>query len=552
MPDFHTDIDLRRARRIAIIIITLFVLAALPFAFRQLLTANFDESRYTFAAAKMMETGDYVVPLNPWGGPRLLKPPVAYYFVVAGFTLFGQSVFGAKVFWIAGAASVLALAFTLARQVKATPAGAAIAVAALAGNLIFFQSALTTIPDIPMLIGLVVAMIGAVALLQDAPPRWSYYALWFGVDFAILSKGMFALGILAITHALRLVRGVSRPSVHEIAAIAIAIPLSASWYIATYTAMPEAFVAQFLGDQITGKAQFSPLHALDFLSQNVFDLLLGFVPFLLLLPVAPLRRLVARARPEIMFLWLVLLYVVVLFAFGHFRSERYMLPAMPALAVLLGLVLSQAEPGNLARSMRRVARLLLIFPAILVTLSAGVLYAAVGVLPALAMLALALIGGILLWHMVRGENFSRALVLLAVIPSWSVLTVYPGYRFLGVPSESDLAIARIEAKGLQNKDVLILSRFQLIERIGLNHPPLQDFRFALEPTGKALAGAKLVIAARPEDRAFLESRGYAIETVHAPPGAFPFSALVAAIRTRDLDSLRQHYGDEMFFATPPG
>ena len=78
MRDFHKDIDLRRAKKLALVIIALFVLAALPFAFRQLLTANFDESRYTFAAAKMMETGDYVVPLNPWGGPRLLKPPIAY------------------------------------------------------------------------------------------------------------------------------------------------------------------------------------------------------------------------------------------------------------------------------------------------------------------------------------------------------------------------------------------------------------------------------------------------------------------------------------------
>lgn len=553
VPDFRIELDSRRARRLVIIIIALFVAAALPFAFRQLLTANFDEPRYTYSAAKMMETGDYIVPLNPWGGPRLLKPPLAYYFVVAGFGLFGESLFGTKIFWIVGAAGVLYLTFALARRIGAGPAGAAIAVAALAGNLIFFQSALTHIPDIPLMLGLTLALIAATALLRPSPPPWSYYAFWFGLAAAILSKGLFALGVLAIVLALRLrCRGLARPSGHEIVAMAIAVPLSASWYIATYLALPEAFVTQFVGDQITGKTTFGPAHVLDNLSENVFDLLLGFVPFLLLLPVAPLRRLARRPRPEVMFLWIILAYVIVLFAFTQFRSERYMLPAMPALAALIGLTLGQAEPGKLARAMRRVARLLLVFPAILCALSAGVLYAGMGLLPALALAALAVVGAVALWRGVAGERLGRTLILLAVIPSWSVLAVYPAYRVLGVPSASDTAVARIEAMGIENRDVLIVSRFQLIERIGLAHPPIEDFRFALQPTPAALAGAKLVIATRPEDQAALEARGYQVETTYGPPGAFPFSALVTAIRSRDLAGLRARYGEPMYLAVPPG
>ena len=61
----------------------------------------------------------------------------------------------------------------------------------------------------------------------------------------------------------------------------------------------------------------------------------------------------------------------------------------------------------------------------------------------------------------------------------------------------------------------------------------------------------LLIAA-PTARMPTETAPKPAETAHAPPGAFPFSALVTAIRNRDLNGLRQRYGDEMFFATPPG
>jgi 4-amino-4-deoxy-L-arabinose transferase-like glycosyltransferase len=47
---------------------------------------------------------------------RLLKPPLVYYQVVAGFALFGQSVFAVKSMWILNALLVLGLTWALARR----------------------------------------------------------------------------------------------------------------------------------------------------------------------------------------------------------------------------------------------------------------------------------------------------------------------------------------------------------------------------------------------------------------------------------------------------
>ena len=126
----------------------------MPLAVWQFFTVNMDEPRYTVAAAEMMASGDYLVPTNPWGGVRLLKPPLSYYYVVGGFSLFGQSLFGAKLFWLLSSAAILGFTWALARRIGASQAGAAVAVAALAANLHFYRAALTHIPDIPQMLGI--------------------------------------------------------------------------------------------------------------------------------------------------------------------------------------------------------------------------------------------------------------------------------------------------------------------------------------------------------------------------------------------------------------
>lgn len=217
-------------RRLVLAAIATFVFFAMPFAVWQI-TSNSDEPRYTLAAARMMATGDYIIPYAAWGEIRLLKPPLTYYYVVAGMGLLGQSVLAVKIMWLISAAAVLALTWQLARAIGADQRAAAMATAALGANLLFFQSALTHNPDMPMVLGLTLALLGFARLCDSAPaPRWAVFAAWGGLAWAFLAKGMLALVLAGVAvlvrvalHRLRHRPGLPWPDRPEWLAIGLAL-----------------------------------------------------------------------------------------------------------------------------------------------------------------------------------------------------------------------------------------------------------------------------------------------------------------------------------------
>ena len=539
------------APRAAWVIVALFLLACLPPAIWQLLTANYDEARYTVAAAVMMATGDYVVPVNPWGGVRLLKPPLAYYYVVGGFAIFGQSVFAAKVFWLLSGAAILGLTWALARRIGATATGAAVAVAALAANLHFYRATLTHIPDIPMMLGLTLAMAGFARILAaregEDPPPWAFYAAWIGIGWAFLAKGLLALVLLALSLALRLPgRGIRRPGRHETAAILIALVLGGWWYAAVAFREPELLVRQFLGDQVTGKAALDLARVAESFARNAVDLVIGFFPVALAAIPLSLATLRQRPRREVLYLLLWCAAVVVIFSFGNARTERYMLPAMPAVAALIGLGFSGLPGAEIARRAGRAVRLLLPVVAVVGLLTAGVVYAGETVAAAGAVLLGFAAVTFVLWRLDRLGRPGVSLPVLAILPVAAVLSIFPAYSYLGTPSATDLSIAAIEAHGIAPEEVAIVRRWQLLERIGLRRPPIEDYRFLDAPDPEALATARLVVTTDPEAVAALEALGFSMRETLGAPGDYPLGDLLAAIRARDLGALRERWGERLW------
>ena len=245
----------------AVAVIAAFVLGALPFAVWQVISQA-DEARYTVAAARMMASGDYIIPYSAWGEVRLLKPPLVYYQVVAGFALFGQSVFAVKSMWVLSGAVVLALTWAMARGIGAGRAGAAVAVAALAANPIFFQGALTHNPDMPMVLGIALASVGFLRLLEDeAPPALGGVGRVDGRGLGVSRQGAcsvlllvaLALGLRAFWRR-RLVAGRN-----EVAAIVVAVIAAGWWWVAVALREPDALIwRSSSGDQVGEKTAFDP------------------------------------------------------------------------------------------------------------------------------------------------------------------------------------------------------------------------------------------------------------------------------------------------------
>ncbi len=543
--------DQRWAPWAAVLMIALFLLACLPFAIWQVLTVNVDEARYTVAAALMMATGDYIVPTNPWGGVRLLKPPLAYYYVVAGFSIFGQSLIGAKLFWLLSAAGIIGLTWALARRIGASAAGAAVAVAALVANPHIFRAALTHIPDIPMMLGLTMALVGFARIIatprDEAAPVWAFYLAWIGIAWAFFAKGLLALVLVALSLAFRAAgRGLRRPSRHEVAAIVLAVVIGGWWYAVVAIREPALFVEQFLGDQVTQKTSTDLARIADTLVKNVVDLVQGFFPiFLAAIPftLGALRR---RPRREVLYLVAWCVTVVVLFSFGAHRTERYMLPAMPAFAALLGLGFSHLAGEDIARRAGRAVRILLPVTGAVGLLTAGVVFAGGTVLGAAAVL----LGiGLAIWALWRAAGTRRpavALTLLAILPLGTILSIAPAFTYLGIPSITDISVAAIRESGVPPEEIVVVQRWQLVERIGLRLPPIEGYRFVRGPDAAALEGARLVVTTDPAAVPALEALGFAMTQERAAPGEYPFADFLRAIRTRDLDTLRERWGEQVW------
>jgi 4-amino-4-deoxy-L-arabinose transferase-like glycosyltransferase len=546
----------------AVAIVLLFLAACVPLAIWQFFTVNMDEPRYTVAAAEMMATGDYLVPTNPWGGVRLLKPPLSYYYVVGGFSLFGQSLFGAKLFWLLSAGAILGFTWALARRIGASQVGAAVAVAALAANLHFYRAALTHIPDIPQMLGITMALVGFARILaaregEEAPP-WACYLAWVGIAFAFFAKGLLALVLVALTVAMRVqARGVGRPGRHETAAIVIAVIVGGWWYVLMAIRKPELLFQQFLGDQVTKKASFDIGWILETFVENAIDLVQGFVPFLIAAVPFALARLRVRPRREVLFLMLWCLVVVVVFCFGADRTERYMLPAMPALAALIGLGFSGLSGEDIARRSGRTVRILLPLFAIVGLLTAGVVYAGSTVLAAVAVLLGFAVAICAVWWLAGVRRPGVSLTVLALLPAVALLSIFPAYDYIGKGSMTDLSVEAIEAAGVRPDEVVFLRRWQLVERVGLRIPPIEDYRFTRRPEPDQIGDARLAITTDPETLPGLEALGFEMVEKVGSPGGFPFGEFLDAIVARDFGPLRDKWGERIWIGlrtaeTPAG
>jgi 4-amino-4-deoxy-L-arabinose transferase-like glycosyltransferase len=535
----------------AVATVLAFVLVALPFALWQV-TSQPDEARYTVAAARMMASGDYIIPYAAWGEIRLLKPPLVYYQVVAGFALFGQSVFAVKSMWILSATLVLALTWALARAIGATRTGAVVALAALASNLLFFQGALTHNPDMPMVFGITIAMLGFVRLVSDdAPPRWAAWAAWLGVAWAFLAKGMLVFLLVALVMGLRLLYGrVRTDGRNELAAVLVALVASGWWWVVVAIREPEALVSQFFGDQVGRKATFDPLGALEaFLSLGAF-MVLAFLPILLAsFPWGRLAR--PRLAPGVVLLgsWAVL--ITVLFSFGIYQPARYLLPALPGVAAIVGLAFSAVPEDDVAQRAGRSLRILLALTVAVVALSAAIVAGGASVAAAFGTLAGGLAVVALLWWLAGRGRTSIALPLLALWLPVTLLTTWPAARIIAFPAAADHGVAAVRASGLATDEVVIFGRWRFLDRIGLRAPPIEGYRFSLTFAEEMLEGAGLVISDELRYAAQLQDMGWTIRTETGAPEGFGAPDLWAAIRARDIAGLRETFGEKVYIATPP-
>ena len=192
------------------------------------------EARYGEMARLMVETGNWVTPLFDYGVPFWGKPPLHTWMSAASIVVFGVSEFAVRFpHWIA-AMLTLAVIATFAKKQRLPVLPSLII---LASTVVFIISAGAVMTDMALTLGLTMAMVGFY-LCWQGELRWGYFG-FVGLAIGLLAEGPVALVIFAIGTGLWLLwqYGVFRPwkllwqRIPLISGLLLMLAIALPWYV---------------------------------------------------------------------------------------------------------------------------------------------------------------------------------------------------------------------------------------------------------------------------------------------------------------------------------
>ena len=301
---------------------------------------NPDEGRYAEIPREMLSGGDWVIPhLN--GLDYIEKPPLQYWATAAMYRLFGVSEFSARLYTALTALGTVALVGLLGARIGGRETGWR-AAAVLSGMIMVIVLGQLITLDMSLTFYMTASITGF--LLAQRPgagaPKWMLLA-WIAAALGVLTKGLVAAAIPA--SVLVIYSLCSRD-------FAPWSRLKLSWGLPLFLAIvvPWHWLASLRLDDFL-QFFFVHEHFARYLTK-VADreepwwffgmvFLIGTVPW----TVPALRVIFSGWRDRApkgpfsptFFLWIWLLFVCVFFSLSDSKLMPYILPAMPALAVLI-------------------------------------------------------------------------------------------------------------------------------------------------------------------------------------------------------------------------
>lgn len=306
-----------------------------------------DEGRYVEIGREMLTTGDWVVP-TLHHAPYFDKPPLYYWLTAGSFACFGTNERAARLVPACAALLTILATMVFGTRILGARAGflAALVLSLTAG---FIQCGRFIVVDSVFTLFVTLALFSAYEAVRGERLRWSAWLVAaVCCALGVLTKGPAALVLFVppvVAHAW-LTGSTGRPRrVHWLAYAGLVLGLVAPWYVAVSFRDPQ-FVRHFFIDQ----------HLLRFFGGKYHNypvwyyvpvLLIGGLPWsLLAYPFA--RFLFGRARPlaelrvrALGFFVLWAGWCVLFFSLSRGKLPPYILPALPALALLLGSYLDR-------------------------------------------------------------------------------------------------------------------------------------------------------------------------------------------------------------------
>ncbi len=309
-----------------------------------------DEGRYAEIAREMAVSGDWVVPhLN--GIPYFEKPPLQYWATATAIDVLGPTPLAARLWTALLGLLGLAVVWRFGDRLFGHGAGVR-ATLVLAGSLYYAALGHVNSLDMGVSVWMTLAVCAFLAA-QVGDRRWMWLA-WVAAAAGFLSKGLMALALPGGTLVLYTLwtRDTSPWKRLEILrGLPLFLLLSVPWFVLAAERHPEFLHFFFIHEHLerfttTVHRRVEP--AWYFLP----ILLAGLLPWTTLFPASvlrPLRGFRSRVFSPQRFLAIYALFVVAFFSLSGSKLPSYILPAFPAMALLMGRQLMQRTtlPANL-------------------------------------------------------------------------------------------------------------------------------------------------------------------------------------------------------------
>jgi 4-amino-4-deoxy-L-arabinose transferase-like glycosyltransferase len=303
-----------------------------------------DEARYAEIPREMLASGDLLTPrLN--GVPYFEKPPLLYWTNAASFLLFGQTPWAARLpTRLAGMGTTL-LIIAMAAGAWGLEVGLAAGILYLASPLGFTFSRVNLTDGI--LTFMIAAALGAgrrvLAMREAGRPiaRWSVL-MGLAAAGAFLTKGLIGIvlpGAVLLIWCLATRRARLLSSLWMSPAPLVFLAAAAPWFLAVAKRYPDFLQFFFIHEHFQRfTTQSAHRQGPIYYFAGVF--LAGFLPalpfFFSALRRPPLTRW-PRENPEAFFFLLWFIVIFVFFSVSSSKLPPYLMPAMPAAAVLAAL-----------------------------------------------------------------------------------------------------------------------------------------------------------------------------------------------------------------------
>ncbi|SEA78153.1 ArnT family glycosyltransferase [Rubrimonas cliftonensis] len=348
--------DSTSSGRLALAAFLLALLAFLP-GQHALPVTDRDEARFAQASRQMLESGDFV-DIRFQESARHNKPALAYWAQAAAASVAGgaDAPIGAyrAPSWLAAAGAVALTVWAGSALVGRQ--AALLAGAGLAATILLAAEARLAKTD-ALLLMTCVAALGALARIhlgRGDPRRWAAL-LWLAVGAGLMIKGPIILipvagGLAGAAIAARSWAPLRR--VRPLWGLPLALAVAAPWLIAITLISDGGFWSDSVGRDLLAKAVAGQESHGAPPGYHTLVALVAFWPWAVLLPVAAPAVWRARAEPATALLigWAAATWIV--FELTPTKLPHYVLPAYPALALLLAAAALRGlpDPGPRARA----------------------------------------------------------------------------------------------------------------------------------------------------------------------------------------------------------